>query len=186
MYGWRRHRCDGCSQVGRRRRRRRRYALGRPRDCLLEGRDDVGGAEMTVVTVASIILVESGAFATILVSNSRVALFVVRVRDDEMRLFRSFPSAVGCFLSCLPPRTFQFPLAILVRYCQDVGRGCCFLYRRTLGCRYEQRPWGLSQLAVSMLVDEPYAIIGSARIPPRASLAIRRLYRRSYSSNDRI
>jgi hypothetical protein len=71
------------------------------RDCLLEGRDDVGGAEMAVIAVASIILIEPSAFAAILVLNSRVALFVVGVRDDEMRLFRSFPSAIRCFLSCL-------------------------------------------------------------------------------------
>jgi hypothetical protein len=121
---------------------------------------------MTVMTVASIILVEPGASAAILVLNSRVALFVVRVCDDEMRRFRSFPSAVRCFLSCLPPRTVQFPLAILVRDYQDVGRGRYLLYRRTLGCRYKQRPRGLSQLTVSMLVDEPCAITGSARIPP--------------------
>ena len=59
---------------------------------------------MTVVTVASIILVELGAFATISVPNSRVSLFVVRVGDDGVRLFRSFQSAVTCFLRCLPPR----------------------------------------------------------------------------------
>ena len=55
------------------------------RDCLLEGRDDVGGAEMTVMTVTSIILVEPSASAAILILNSRVALFVVRVYDDKIR-----------------------------------------------------------------------------------------------------
>lgn len=46
-------------------------------DCLLEGRDDVGGVEIAIMTIASSILVEPSAFATILILNSRVALFVV-------------------------------------------------------------------------------------------------------------
>jgi hypothetical protein len=37
-----------------------------------------------------------------------------------------------------------------------------------------------------MLVDEPRSITGSARISPRASLAMRRLYERSHLRNDRI
>lgn len=72
---------------------------------------------MTVVTVASIILVELSAFATISVPNSCVTLFVVRVSNDRVRLFQSFQSAVTCFLRCLLLRTFQFSLAILVHNC---------------------------------------------------------------------